>query len=140
MEPAVIVGYCRDTAKEETRHLLVESAQSPRKTFVCEANGEIPGTYCIKASNEGPDYHVCNCVRMVSSAATGKGLVTSMCEYAQQVALELNYKAMQFNVVAFSNEGAVRLWNKLGFETVGTLPRTFYHPDLGYIDAYVMYQ
>jgi ribosomal protein S18 acetylase RimI-like enzyme len=47
---------------------------------------------------------------------------------------------MQFNFVASSNEGAVRLWSKLGFATVGQLPRAFRHPSRGYVDALVMYK
>ncbi len=41
-------------------------------------------------------------------------------------------------IVASTNEGAVRLWNKLGFETVGRLPGAFNHPVRGYVDALVM--
>ncbi len=63
-----------------------------------------------------------------------------MCEHSQKVAIELGYKAMQFNLVAASNEGAVRLWNKLGFETVGRLPRAFKHPTQKFVDAFVMYK
>jgi ribosomal protein S18 acetylase RimI-like enzyme len=47
---------------------------------------------------------------------------------------------MQFNFVAASNEGAIRLWNKLGFEIVGRLPKAFNHPTKGYVDALVMYK
>ena len=32
---------------------------------------------------------------------------------------------MQLNFVISSNEGAIRLWNRLGFETVGRLPKDF---------------
>lgn len=77
---------------------------------------------------------------MVSSLARGKGLATTMCEHSQKVAVELGYKAMQFNFVASSNEGAVRLWGKLGFDTVGRLPNAFDHPNLGYVDALVMFK
>lgn len=48
--------------------------------------------------------------------------------------------AMQFNFVVASNEGAVRLWESLGFETVGRLPGAFRHPRLGESDALVMYR
>ena len=44
------------------------------------------------------------------------------------------------NFVASSNEGAVRLWGKPGFETVGCVPKAFNHPTLGYVDAIVMYK
>jgi hypothetical protein len=30
------------------------------------------------------------------------------------------------------------LWQLLGFEIVGTLPRAFQHPREGFVDAYVM--
>jgi len=63
-----------------------------------------------------------------------------MCEHSQKVAVALGYKAMQFNFVATSNAGAVRLWTKLGFETVGRLPSAFNHPSQGYVDALVMYK
>jgi len=77
---------------------------------------------------------------MVSSAARGRGLATAMCEHSQQIARKLGYKAMQFNFVASSNGGAIRLWNKLGFATVGRLPKAFHHPAKGYVDALVMYK
>jgi ribosomal protein S18 acetylase RimI-like enzyme len=48
--------------------------------------------------------------------------------------------AMQFNFVAATNDGAVRLWNSLGFVTVGCLPKAFNHPSKGYVDALVMYK
>ncbi len=113
---------------------------TPRKTFVAEENDEILGTYYIKTNQTGPGSHVCNCGYMVSSKARGKGLVTAMCEHSQQIAKELGYKAMQYNSVASTNEGTVRLWIKLGFETVGTLPKAFNHPLKGYVDALVMYK
>ena len=56
------------------------------------------------------------------------------------IAKELGYKAMQFNFVASSNEGAVKLWEKLGFEIVGRLPKAFNHPAKGYVEALVMYK
>lgn len=112
----------------------------PRKTFVFDEGGEVLGTYYLKTNQAGPGNHVCNCGYMVSSKARGRGLATTMCEHSQQVAQELGYKAMQFNFVASSNEGAVRLWSKLGFETVGRLPKAFNHPSKGYVDALVMYK
>ncbi len=77
---------------------------------------------------------------MVSADARGQGLATTMCEHSQERALALGYKAMQFNFVASSNEGAVRLWGRLGFETVGRLPNAFKHPEQGFVDAFVMFK
>lgn len=130
-------AYPRDVTKPDAFHLWMEY---PRMTFVAEENGRILGTYYIKTNNAGPGDHVCNCGYMVSSEARGRGLATMMCDHSQAVAIELGYKAMQFNFVAASNEGAVRLWTKLGFETVGRMPRAFSHPSLGLVDALVMYK
>ena len=130
-------AYPRDTSKEEGRSVWIKA---PRQTFVLEENGVILGTYYIKTNQLGPGDHVCNCGYMVSSAARGRGLATFMCEHSQQIARVLGYKAMQFNFVASTNEGAVRLWRKLGFEIVGTLPKAFNHPLKGYVDAFIMYK
>lgn len=130
-------AYWQDTPREEARRIWMHT---PRKTYVVEEGGQILGTYFIKTNQAGPGSHVCNCGYMVSARARGRGLATSMCEHSQQIALDLGYKAMQFNFVVSSNEGAVRLWTKLGFETVGCLPRAFRHPTLGYVDALVMYK
>ena len=130
-------AYPQNTSKEEANRLWI---QLPRKTYIAEVEGQILGTYYIKTNQTGPGSHVCNCGYMVSSKARGKGLATSMCEHSQRIAIELGYKAMQFNFVAVSNDGAVRLWNKLGFVTVGRLPKAFNHPTQGYVDALVMYK
>lgn len=130
-------AYPRDTSMAEARHLWMEL---PRKTYVAHENDEILGTYYIKTNQAGPGRHVCNCGYMVSSKARGRGVATAMCEHSQKMAIELGYKAMQFNFVAESNQGAVRLWNRLGFETVGRLPGAFNHPTKGYVDALIMYK
>ena len=130
-------AYETDTSKEQAEKIWLNI---PRKTYVFEESNEILGTYYLKTNQAGPGNHVCNCGYMVSSKARGKGLATSMCKHSQQIALELGYKAMQFNFVASSNESAVRLWGKLGFETVGCLPNAFRHPSLGFLDALVMFK
>ena len=130
-------AYSQDTTKEQALNIWIKT---PRKTYVFEDNNKILGTYYLKTNQAGPGSHVCNCGYMVSSKARGRGLATSMCEHSQEVAKKLGYKAMQFNFVASSNKGAVRLWSKLGFDTVGKLPKAFNHPSKGYIDALVMYK
>ncbi len=130
-------AYPRDTSKEEALKIWLHT---PRKTFVVIEDNQILGTYFIKTNQLGPGNHVCNCGYMVSAKARGKGLATAMCEHSQKVAVELGYKAMQFNFVASTNEGAIKLWHKLGFETVGQLPKAFSHPSKGYVDALVMYK
>ncbi|MEX0298720.1 MAG: N-acetyltransferase family protein [Kordiimonas sp.] len=112
----------------------------PLKTFVAENEGKILGSYYIVANKSGPGKHVSNCGYMVSENARGQGIAKLMCEHSQQVAVDFGFKAMQFNMVVSSNAPAVKLWQKLGFDIVGTIPRAFNHAELGFVDAYVMYK
>jgi len=130
-------AYEPDTKKHEARRIWLDL---PLHTYVVVDDGHIVGTYYIKANQAGPGSHVCNCGYMVSPSGRGKGFASAMCEHSQTIALELGFEAMQFNFVASTNEGAVRLWNKLGFDTVGHLPGAFNHPQQGYVDALVMYK
>jgi L-amino acid N-acyltransferase YncA len=130
-------AYAPETNQIEAQKIWIEQSQ---ETFVAEKNGKVLGTYYIKTNQAGPGKHVCNCGYMVSSNARGQGLATMMCEHSQATAREMGYKAMQFNFVASSNVIAVKLWQKLGFETVGNLPKAFNHPEAGLIDALVMYK
>jgi ribosomal protein S18 acetylase RimI-like enzyme len=130
-------AYPQDISQEEGKRQWMDV---PRKTFVAEMDGKILGTYYIKTNHDGPGNHVCNCGYMISSQARGKGIATALCEHSQKTAFDLGYKAMQFNFVVASNETAVRLWTKLGFEIVGRLPKAFNHPSKGYVDAFIMYK
>jgi ribosomal protein S18 acetylase RimI-like enzyme len=126
-----------DTSEEEAFDIWTVK---PQATFVAELNGEIVGTYFLKANQPGLGNHVCNCGYMVSSRARSKGIASAMCEHSQGEAKQQGFKAMQFNLVVSTNEGALRLWQKLGFEIVGTLPKAFRYKDKRYVDAHVMYK
>ena len=130
-------AYQPNMSKEEARNVWMEQ---PKRTYVFEEGNQVLGTYYIKTNQSGPGSHVCNCGYMVLLSARGNGLGLTMCEHSQRIAKELGYKAMQYNFVASTNDVAVRLWQKLGFQTVGTLPQAFNHPKQGYVDALVMYK
>ncbi|MBM7036754.1 GNAT family N-acetyltransferase [Vibrio ulleungensis] len=114
--------------------------KTPIKAFVYVDNDVVLGTYYIKANAMGPSGHICNCGYMVSSEARGKGIARLMCEHSQQTAIALGFEAMQFNSVVSTNDVAVRLWQKLGFGIVGTIPNAYKHAELGLVDSYVMYK
>jgi ribosomal protein S18 acetylase RimI-like enzyme len=63
-----------------------------------------------------------------------------MCDHSLAKSSELAFKAMQYNCILSTNEGAVSLWKRLGFDIIGTIPKVFKHPTEGYVDAFVMYQ
>jgi ribosomal protein S18 acetylase RimI-like enzyme len=63
-----------------------------------------------------------------------------MCAHSLAHARAQGFRAMQFNFVVGSNERAIALWQSFGFEIVGRLAQAFEHPQLGSVDAVVMYR
>ena len=131
--------YAYDPAmtQEQARHLWLDL---PVHTMVAEENGEILGAYYLKANAAGPGSHVGNCGYMVSENARGRGIARQMCEHSQQLARASGFLALQFNSVVSTNEVAVALWTKLGFETVGRLPKAYRHARVGLVGCLVMYK
>ena len=130
-------AYPVDISQEDARAVWVSA---PTQTLVAEEAGEILGTYYLKPNQPSLGAHVCNCGYAVGDWARGRGLATLMCKHSQERAKQADFQFMQFNLVATINEGAVRLWKRLGFVTIGTLPKAFRHATLGPVDAHVMYK
>ncbi|MEP4076203.1 N-acetyltransferase family protein [Haloferula sp.] len=141
IEPVFRAGrtyvYSPEITEAKARSVWVNS---PLATFVAEDKGEIIGTYYLKENQPGHGSHVCNCGYIVSEGARGKGIATAMCEHSQAEAAARGFRAMQYNLVVSTNEGAIRLWKKHGFKIVGTLPGAFRDPELGFVDAFVMFK
>jgi len=100
----------------------------------------IVGTYILRPNQSGGGSHVANAAFMVASDAQGCGVGRAMAEHCLNEARRIGFRAMQFNYVISTNTPAIRLWQELGFEIVGTLPGAFRHPEKGYVDVYVMFR
>ena len=143
VEPVLRAGdtypYPPDITKDKAFDVWIAA---PKATYVAEddENRAILGTYYIKPNHPSQGSHVCNCGYIVAEAARGRGVASRMCEHSQHEAVRHGFRAMQYNLVVATNQGAVRLWQKMGFEIVGTLREAFKHPELGYVDAHVMYK
>ncbi len=111
-----------------------------KEVFVAEVEGAVLGTYYLRANQAGGGAHVCNCGYMTAAAATGRGIARAMCDHSVERARARGFRAMQFNFVVSSNDRAVRLWQRLGFEVVGRLPGAVDHPAHGFVDALVLYR
>ena len=142
IEPVFRAGetyaFSPDITEEEAHKAWIDV---PARTFVTiDDNNAIVGTYYIKKNQPGLGSHICNCGYIVAENSRGKGIASTMCKHSQHEAVSLGFRGMQYNLVVSSNEDAVRLWKKLGFKVVGTVPEAFHHHRLGYVDAYVMYK
>jgi L-amino acid N-acyltransferase YncA len=125
-------------SKEEARAIWM----SPQAwTYVATIDGgEVIGTYFMRANQPGLGSHVVNAGYMVKPEAQGRGIGRAMCEHSLAEARALGFLAMQYNIVVSTNEAAVALWKKMGFQIVGTLPKAFRHRELGLVDAFVMHR
>ncbi len=141
LEPTIRAGETytlpQDMGREQA---LAYWFSSENMVFVAEENGQIIGSYYLRANQKGGGAHVCNCGYMTAAWASGRGVAHVMCAHSLEHSKSLGFRAMQFNFVVSSNKQAIHLWQKFGFETVGRLPEAFLHPTLGYVDALVMYR
>lgn len=104
------------------------------------SENEIVGVYYLRPNQSGGGNHVANAGFMVFEKARGKGIARSMANHALGIAKQLGFEAMQFNFVVSSNIVAVKLWQSLSFEIVGTIPKGFKHPNGNKVDALVMHK
>jgi len=110
------------------------------RCYVAEHDGKLLATYVLRANQPGLGAHVANAAFMVAPGARGLGIGRAMGDHCLEEARRQGFRAMQFNFVVSTNDSAIRLWQRLGFEIVGTLPGAFRHSRMGYVDAYVMFR
>jgi ribosomal protein S18 acetylase RimI-like enzyme len=139
--PTIRAGETYALPRDLSRLDALSYWKSPgHEVFVAEQDGEILGTYYMRANQRGGGAHVANCGYMTATAASGRGVARAMCAHSLAHARARGFRAMQFNFVVGSNERAVALWRSFGFEIVGRLAQAFEHPRLGLVDAVVMYR
>jgi len=141
LEPVIRAGETYTLDREMSRDAALGYwFSSGHEVFVAEDGGAVVGTYYLRANHGGGGSHVANCGYVTASNAMGKGVARAMCEHSLERARSRGFKAMQFNFVVGSNERAVRLWQSYGFNILCRLPKAFLHPQLGYVDAFVMFR
>jgi len=146
-EEALAYWFRADTqtyVAELHRQSVGEAVGFPRTATPSPTEGRkdqvIVGTYILRPNQSGGGSHVANAAFMVASDAQGCGVGRAMAEHCLNEARRIGFRAMQFNYVISTNTPAIRLWQELGFEIVGTLPGAFRHPEKGYLDVYVMFR
>jgi ribosomal protein S18 acetylase RimI-like enzyme len=129
--------FSPDSSREKMLDIWFDAQ---KYAYVCERENELVGTFFIKANQPDLGSHVANAGYMVKPEYRGRGIAEAMCRFSLDEARRLGFKAMQFNSVVSTNEVAIRLWKRCGFEVIGTLHKAFHHQTLGFTDALVMYQ
>lgn len=131
-------AYDPNMTSEQAESVWAEAL--PGYTVVACDGATVLGTAKMGPNRPGPGAHVSTASFMVAGDARGRGVGRMLGEYALAWAREQGYAAMQFNAVVESNHAAVRLWQALGFDIIGTVPEAFEHPTLGRVGSHIMYR
>ena len=141
LEPVIRAGETYTLPRDFSREQALDYWFSAgHEVWLALDGGEVLGTYFLRANQQGGGSHVANCGYMTARGAEGRGVARAMCAHSLLRARERGFRAMQFNFVVSTNQRAVRLWQSFGFDIAGRLPGSFQHPQLGFVDALVMYR
>ncbi len=109
-------------------NLSSQSAQAlwmskpPGRTVVALDNDAVVGTAMMGPNRPGRGSHIATASFMVNPGAQRRGVVMALGLHMIDWAGEQGYRGIQFNAVVESNHAAIRLWQSLGFQIIGTVP------------------
>ena len=104
-----------------------------------EESGEIVGLYILHPNNIGRVGHICNASYAVRSDIRGQHIGEKLVRHCLEMGKTLGFRLIQFNAVVASNVWAIRLYEKLGFVRIGTVPGGFHMKDGTYEDIILYY-
>ncbi|MEU7279478.1 GNAT family N-acetyltransferase [Streptomyces sp. NPDC045431] len=132
--------YPVDLGEEEGRDWWLLAAPNRTVVAVDDETGAVVGTAKMNRNQAGNGGHVASASYMTDPAYGGRGVGRALVEYSLEWARAAGFRAMQFNAVVEANVHAVRLYERLGFRVVGTVPEAFHHPEKGYVGLHVMHR
>lgn len=103
-------------------------------TAVADLDGKVVGLYILHPNNVGRCGHICNASYAVDRRMRGQGIGKALVSDCLCQGKKLGYRVLQFNAVVATNTTARKLYEKLGFQQLGTIPGGFLMPDGHYED------
>ena len=97
-------------------------------------DGRVLGLCIVHPNNIGRCGVIANASYAVASSARGKGAGEALVRESLRRAKDLGFRVMQFNAVVASNTAAIRLYEKIGFQPLGTVPGAYRHNDGSFED------
>lgn len=97
-------------------------------------SSEILGLYILHPNNVGRCGHISNASYAVSKNARGMKIGEKLVTDCLEQCRKCGFKILQFNAVVSTNTAARKLYEKLGFVQLGTIPKGFLLKDGQYED------
>lgn len=97
-------------------------------------DGTIRGLYILHPNNVGRCGHICNASYAVDRNSRGKHTGEQLVSDCLKTGKKIGYRVLQFNAVVASNVHARHLYERLGFQQLGTIPGGFRMKDGHYED------
>ncbi len=108
-------------------------------TGVAVDGDEIVGLYILHPNNIGRCGHLANASYAVKTGQRRKGIGEKLVVHSLAQGKALGFRVLQFNAVVENNIHAIRLYEKLGFVRLGTVPGGFLSADGKYETIILFY-
>lgn len=95
---------------------------------------EVVGLYILHPNNVGRCGHICNASYAVKKNKRGMNIGEQLVCDSMSQARKHGFKILQFNAVVKTNKPALKLYKRLGFTQLGTIPQGFLNKDGVYED------
>jgi len=129
--------YESNSIQEFYRHFFAPGSE----VYVCHAsNGELVGGFYLCANFSGRSSHIANAAYMINRSYRGQGIGTLLVKASLKIAKTSGFRAMQFNMVLSGNVIANKLYAKLAFQIIGTIPEAVRNNDGSYQDGHILYR
>jgi L-amino acid N-acyltransferase YncA len=108
-------------------------------TGVATIEDEVVGLYILHPNNIGRCGHIANASYAVKLDYRGRKVGEVLVRDSLNKAKDLEFQLMQFNAVVSINKTAIHLYEKLGFQKLGVIPKGFLLGDGSYSDILLYY-
>ena len=109
--------------------------------YVCHSSTkEVIGCFYLRSNFSGRSNHIANAAYMLKSSYRGRGIGTLLINASLEIAKDFGFQSMQFNMVLSQNIAAVKLYQKLGFNIIGTIPQAIRNSDGSYQEGYILHR
>ena len=117
------IAFPQEDCLDKTTGAAFFAAQS--YCGVADDDGTVVGLYILHPNNVGRCGHICNASYAVRSDCRGKHIGEQLVTDCLAQGKALGFRILQFNAVVENNLHARHLYERLGFQQLGTIPGGF---------------